>query len=116
MNIEKLKTLCVPVSERLPSEGGQYLTLVLEMEEPYPKVHNYNEHLGGWSSKKVISWLDLDLLTTKKAAIELAEREKMRKSAISIFELTKGFTGEPTDNAMKAALEMAGYVMILTNE
>lgn len=42
-------------------------------------------------------------------------RKEMRKQAISVFELTKGFTGEPTDNAMKTALEMAGYVMQLTN-
>jgi hypothetical protein len=40
----------------------------------------------------------------------------MRKQAITVFELTKGFTGEPTDNAMKTALKMADYVMRLTND
>jgi len=44
------------------------------------------------------------------------EKLRMRQQASNIFELTKGFTGETTDNAMKAALEMAAYVMILTND
>ena len=47
---------------------------------------------------------------------DVGERAKMRKQAITVFELTKGFTGEITDNAMKTALEMADYVMILTND
>ena len=42
-------------------------------------------------------------------------RAEMRKKAITVFELTKGFTGETTDNAMKTALEMADYVIRLTN-
>ena len=55
---------------------------------------------------------------TKKAwsIADVGERAKMRKQAITVFELTKGFTGEITDNAMKTALEMADYVMILTND
>ncbi len=40
----------------------------------------------------------------------------MRNEAIAIFELTKGFTREPMDAAMKSCLEMAGYVMELTND
>lgn len=43
-------------------------------------------------------------------------KKHMRKQATTIFELTKGFTGESTDNAMKAALEMAGYVQELTTD
>lgn len=39
---------------------------------------------------------------------------KMRNDAVNIFELTKGFTTEPNSNAMKAALDMAGYVLELT--
>jgi hypothetical protein len=46
----------------------------------------------------------------------VSARTEMRKQAITVFELTKGFTGEPTDNAMKTALEMADYVMRLTND
>lgn len=46
----------------------------------------------------------------------VSARTEMRKQAITVFELTKGFTGEPTDNAMKTALEMAAYVMRLTND
>jgi len=45
----------------------------------------------------------------------LERRKMMRREATNIFELTKGFTSEPTDNAMKSALEMAGYVLELTN-
>lgn len=40
----------------------------------------------------------------------------MRKQASNVFELTKGFTTEPTDNAMKTALEMAHYVLVLTSD
>lgn len=43
-------------------------------------------------------------------------KEEMREQAIAVFELTKGFTGEPIDNAMNTALEMAGYVLELTND
>ena len=45
-----------------------------------------------------------------------AKRLKMRHDAINIFELTKGFTTETTDNAMKSALEMAHNVMVLTSD
>ncbi len=44
------------------------------------------------------------------------ERKKfIREQAIIIQELTKGFTIEPTDNAMKACLEMTNYVLELTD-
>jgi len=45
----------------------------------------------------------------------MASKEYMRKQATTVFELTKGFSGEP-DAAMKTALEMAGYVLELTND
>lgn len=48
--------------------------------------------------------------------MESKAKEKMREKATCIFELTKGFTTETNDNAMKAALEMAGYVLELTND
>lgn len=41
---------------------------------------------------------------------------KMREQATSVFELTKGFSHPPKDEAMKTALEMAGYVLELTSE
>lgn len=51
----------------------------------------------------------------KQLSIPLvSKRLEMRKQAINVFELTKGFTTEPTDNAMKTALEMAHNVMVLT--
>lgn len=49
----------------------------------------------------------------RKEGPSLERRDYMRKQAITIFELTKGFVGEP-DNAGKAMLEMAGFVMELT--
>jgi hypothetical protein len=54
----------------------------------------------------------------KKLNIDSAKerRNYMRNQAVTVFELTKGFTSEPTDNAMKTALEMAGYVLELTND
>lgn len=45
---------------------------------------------------------------------DVSKRLEMRKQASNVFELTKGFTTEPTDNAMKTALEMAHNVMVLT--
>lgn len=42
--------------------------------------------------------------------------QNMRKQANGVFDLTNGFTTETTSNAMKAALEMAGYVLELTND
>lgn len=47
--------------------------------------------------------------------VDKQRKKYMREQANSIFELTKGFTSEPTSNAMKSALEMAGYVQELTN-
>jgi hypothetical protein len=44
----------------------------------------------------------------------MSDEKLMRQEAIAIFELTKGFTTETKDNAMKSALKMAGYVMELT--
>ena len=38
----------------------------------------------------------------------------MRHQASGVFELTKGFSTEPKDNALATALEMAGYVLELT--
>jgi hypothetical protein len=46
----------------------------------------------------------------------VSKRLEMRKQASNVFELTKGFTTEPTDNAMKTALEMAQNVMVLTSD
>lgn len=39
----------------------------------------------------------------------------MRNQALSVIELTKGFTTEPTDNAMKTLLEFTDYILELTN-
>lgn len=47
---------------------------------------------------------------------DVSTRIEMREQAMTVFELTQGFTGELTDNAMKAALEMADYVMQLTSD
>lgn len=39
---------------------------------------------------------------------------EIRKKANNVFEATKGFVHPPKDEAMKMALEMAGYVLELT--
>ena len=70
--------------------------------------------------KAMIEYHETEVKKLSKADVMLSlphDRKKhMRKQATTIFELTKGFTGEPTDNAMKAALEMAGYVQELTTD
>jgi len=44
------------------------------------------------------------------------ERKKfIREQAITVKELTKGFTSEPKDNAMKTLLEFTDYILELTN-
>jgi len=62
--------------------------------------------------------VEKELLEMEKEIVPIDKdrMRHMRQQATNVFELTKGFTGEPTDNAMKAALEMAGYVLELTNE
>ncbi len=51
-----------------------------------------------------------------KSTLAPSKRLAMRGQANNVFELTKGFTTKPTDNAMKTLLEMAGYVLELTND
>lgn len=51
--------------------------------------------------------------------VDKSRRQWMRKEAITIFELTKGYTPEQRalfDNAMKGMEDMAGHVLELTNE
>lgn len=51
--------------------------------------------------------------------VDKNRRQWMRKEAIAIFELTKGYTPEQRalfDNAMKGMEDMAGHVLELTNE
>ena len=62
-------------------------------------------------------WNECEQERVKNGSIpNLSTRTEMRKQAITVFELTKGFTVELTDNAMKTALEMSNYVMQLTND
>jgi hypothetical protein len=86
MEIEKLKQLCVPVSERLPIEKEAviciytYDDLDIEKEfkaELYLKDNEWYIQEGEFFDERaeginVTHWLDINLLTTKKAAIELA--------------------------------------------
>ena len=87
MEIEKLKQLCVPVSERLPIEKEAviciytYDDLDIEKEfkaELYLKDNEWYIQEGEFFDERaeginVTHWLDINLLTTKKAAIELAK-------------------------------------------
>lgn len=63
--------------------------------------------------------VEKELLEIEKEYAPSIDKDRMRhmrQQATDVFELTKGFNSEPFDNAMKAALEMAGYVLELTNE
>lgn len=74
---------------------------------PYFNQDRYKAMIEGYELKHTE--------VNKLALADVSTRSHMRKRAICVFELTKGFVGEPTDNAMKIALEMAGYVMQLTD-
>jgi hypothetical protein len=87
------------------------------------KTPSGHQSIGGRSvnvyeySKKQDEYIDyLESKAENLPISPVSARTEMRKQAITVFELTKGFTGEPTNNAMKTALEMAGYVMRLTND
>ena len=54
-----------------------------------------------------------DAIKKTKSYVSDKRKDYIRKKAILINELSKGFT-ETEDNAMKAALEMAGYIEELT--
>lgn len=47
--------------------------------------------------------------------LNLEKKQKMRRDANRVFELTKGFSGQP-DKAMQTALDMAAHVLELTND
>ena len=73
MNLEEIKHLFVPVSE---SKERNKIYLVIDVNE---KI-TYSEITKGWdglfyndTGHQVTHFLDLDLLTTKSKAIELAE-------------------------------------------
>lgn len=72
-NIEKIKELFVPVTERLPEDTGFYLCLTIGggITSSYylstRKIFNIGNSI-------VTHYLDLYLLTTKAKAIELAEK------------------------------------------
>ena len=66
---------------------------------------------------KRLAYLEEQIKQGQKLPIDsVSKRLEMRKQASNVFELTKGFTTEPTDNAMKTALEMAHNVMVLTTD
>ncbi len=48
--------------------------------------------------------------------MDIISKKQARQEAINIMKLIKGFEGEPTDNAMKAAVDMSNYVLQLTND
>ena len=88
-----------------------------------PEEINCAEDMSNWyqeyakAMEKYADCLEAESLVKESDSLPcVSARTEMRKQAITVFELTKGFTGEPTDNAMKTALEMADYVMRLTND
>lgn len=84
----------------------------IQSETAYPNSTSVQQAL-----LKVWNECEQEQKQVKNCSIpNISTRTEMRKQAITVFELTKGFTVEPTDNAMKTALEMADYVMQLTND
>ena len=68
MNIEEIKHLFVPVTERLPDKNGMYTTLSNLGElmiESYDIRHKF--------FKQTEYWLDFSILTTKSRAVEFAK-------------------------------------------
>lgn len=81
------------------------------------------QKMVGHESAAIVTYKELEEWANKAAELvkpcsipDVSTRTEMRKQAITVIELTKGFTGESTDNAMKTALEMAYYVLNLTND
>jgi hypothetical protein len=83
------------------------------------------EHLQGFEDldidfNAILKDVDAEAAKPKsepgRIALTPMRKQMMRDKAITIFELTKGFTTESTDGALKSMLEMAGYVMELTND
>ena len=101
-------------ASKKPDNCGLYLSIRYKGKELETRFGNSIEELKAVAEK----WWEKEISNYKKKHLSFddSKRKKMRKEAISVFELTKGFTTEPTDNAMKTALEMAGYVMQLTND
>ena len=62
------------------------------------------------------TWFTLETHRAVTLEMENTRKKHIRQQAISVFELTKGFTTEPNDTAMKTALELAGYVLELTTD
>jgi len=61
--------------------------------------------------------IELAKLITPKPDIseeKIDRRKYIRSQATCVFELTKGFTSEFTEEPMKSCMEMAGYVLELT--
>ena len=48
--------------------------------------------------------------------MDLERKKKIRESALTVLELTKGFTTKPTDTAMITLLEFTDYILELTND
>lgn len=71
--ISKLKELAVPVSERLPESEGNYIVILNEKIIDIERlIVNSNGNKYWYDYLGITHWIDLDLLTTKKKAIELA--------------------------------------------
>lgn len=73
--------LFTPVTERLPDRGGYYMWLLKENQQPMLRkfingkiisVIDDQEFPEGWVYENLSHWLDLSTLTTKEAAIQLA--------------------------------------------
>ena len=73
MNIEEIKHLFVPVTERLPEQNGMYLILPHDATKPYVDYWDKNSFTA-FPYKHIYGWLDFSILTTKSRAVELAKK------------------------------------------
>lgn len=81
MNIEEIKHLFVPVTERPPEENGMYLILPHDATKPYVDYWDKNSFTA-FPYKHIYGWLDFSILTTKQRAIDFAEAAVYEEQAM----------------------------------
>lgn len=85
-----------------------------ELREQFNK-ERLKEDSDEWTIEYIL-WLESKLKEANQQKRKDLDRNiKMRIEAITVLELVKGFTTNTEDEAMKSAIEMADYVIELTN-
>lgn len=81
-------------------------------DHPVNRLHGLS---GVYYCDKCRTSFNFDNSDHPKQSVTDERMNYMRNQALSVIELTKGFTTEPTDNAMKTLLEFTDYILELTN-